>query len=144
MPFLTPEDLNTHMYAEVVSDITRGDDSIVQKAMNAAVAEASLYLTRFDTVALFGDETSSPRAIDVLLERIVKDITVWNIIRLGNPSVDYNAAKTAWESAIATLEKLKTGELQPSNWPYKESATSNLPHGDAIYWASNPKRDNYF
>ena len=48
MAFLTIQELNTHLHDEQVETITRGDETIAQAAIDAAIAEAKGYLTRFD------------------------------------------------------------------------------------------------
>ena len=44
MAFLTPEELQTHLYKENIETIAREDDAIVAAAIDAAIEEASGYL----------------------------------------------------------------------------------------------------
>ena len=53
MAFLTIQELNTHLHDEQVETITRGDETIAQAAIDAAIAEAKGYLTRFDCTRIF-------------------------------------------------------------------------------------------
>ena len=45
MAFLTIQELNTHLHDELVETITRGDATIVQAAIDAAIAEAKAFPT---------------------------------------------------------------------------------------------------
>ena len=42
MAFLTPEELQTHLYKENIETIAREDDAIVAAAIDAAIEEASV------------------------------------------------------------------------------------------------------
>ena len=53
MAYLTIQELNTHLHDEQVETITRGDNTIAEAAIDAAIAEARGYLTRFDTSRVF-------------------------------------------------------------------------------------------
>jgi hypothetical protein len=46
MPIITPADLATNIYAEVISEITRSDNTITERAIAAAIQEAKMYLSR--------------------------------------------------------------------------------------------------
>lgn len=144
MPLITPGDLNTHIYTEVLNEIVRRDESLVAKAIAAAESEAKMYLVRYDLLALFGDDDNPPQVQDEFLKHLLKDMACWYIIRLANPVIDYRSFRDAYENAIATLEKIMQGLANPDGWPYKETSTDTLPAGDAISWSSNPKRNNYY
>jgi len=71
MAFLTIQELNTHLHDEQVETITRGDETIAQAAIDAAIAEAKGYLTRFDCTRVF---SASGNKRNQLLLIFVKDI----------------------------------------------------------------------
>lgn len=143
MPIITAADLTTHLYPEVISEITRADGTIADRAISAAITEAKMYLGRFDLTALFGTDSTEPAVNDEYLKAIVKDLACWHLIRLSNSGVDYAVFRTACQDAIGALKSIQAGQVQPG-WPYVPAAAADLPDGDAISWCSNPKRQNYY
>lgn len=145
MPLITPADLSTHIYAEIINEITRNDETIATKAIDAAVQEAKLYLSRFDLVQLFGTNTVAPTINDPLLQSLLKDIAVWHLLRLSGTGVNNAVYRIAYEDALKTLKSIMEGQAIPDGWPYAAVAISNsLPDGDAITWHSNAKRSNHY
>jgi len=144
MPLITQADLGTHLYADVLSEITRADDTIVSKAIDTAIQEAKMYLARYDLLQLFGDDTTPATIQDEYLKSLLKDIACWHIIRLANANVDYNAFRTAYQDAIAVLKSIMCGDANPAGWPYRDTSADSFPDGDDVGWSSNPKRENYF
>ncbi len=53
MPFLTPAEIKTHLYGPIVDEISRADATILQSAIDAAIAEVKGFLTAYDTEAIF-------------------------------------------------------------------------------------------
>lgn len=144
MPIITQSDLSTHIYSEVINEITRTDSTIVTKAINTAIQETKMYLDRYDLVALFGTDIAAPPVTDEYLKSIVKDITCWHLVRLANVNVDYNVYRNNYYDAINALKTIMNGGANPQGWPYKDISTQTLTDGDAISWSSNTKRENYF
>lgn len=144
MPIITSTDLNTHLYPEVVAEITRNDSTIVTKAIDTAIQESKMYLSRYDLLALFGTDEEPATITDEYLKSIVKDIACWHLLRLCNVSIELSTFRTAYEDAIATLKVIMQGGANPQGWPYYDATTISTPDGDAIQWFSNTKRVNYF
>lgn len=144
MPLITQSDLSTHMYAEILNEIIRNNSAIVEKAIAASEGEAKMYLSRYDLVALFGDDNNTPHVQDEFLKHLLKDMACWYIIRLANPVIDYKSAREAYENAINTLEKIMQGLANPDGWPLKDLSTEALPDNSSISWSSNPKRNNFY
>ncbi len=145
MPIITQADLATNIYPEVIDEITRADATIVANAIDTAVQEAKLYLSKYDLEQLFGTEEERPTVTDAYLSSLVKDLACWHLLRLSNVSVDYAVFRTAYEDAIAALKNIMIGQAQPQNWPYRDTATAhNPPEGNAISWSSNPRRSNFY
>jgi hypothetical protein len=147
MPLITPADLRTHIYAEIITEITRNDETIVAQAIQAAEGEAMLYLSRYDIQQIFGTSDAPSTFDDPLLLRLLKDITVWHIIRLSNAGVDQATHRTAYLDAIQILTGIKDGRVSPHAWPYADTTTtttSSPPDGDTISWNSNLKRHNHY
>lgn len=144
MPIISSSDLSTHIYPEVLEEIVRNDDTIINRAIDAAIQEAKMYLSRYDLVQLFGAADTAPQVQDEYLKNLVKDIACWHLIRLSNASVDYAVYRTAYEDALCALRAIMHGDMNPQGWPYYDATTETTPDGDTIAWYSNPKRVNYY
>jgi len=144
MPIITQSDLATNIYAEIITEITRADNTIVDSAISAAIQEAKMYLSRYDLVQLFGTDTTAPSVPDEYLDSLVKDLACWHLLRLSNAGADYSSYRTAYQDAISALKNIQSGLTQPQGWPYIDTKGETAPQGDAIRWQSNPKRHNYY
>ena len=85
MAYLTTEDMYTHIYQENIETICRGDEAVMLSAIDAAIEEASGYLTKYDTQTIFSATGSARNAILLLF---VKDIAAWHFVNLCNAGVD--------------------------------------------------------
>lgn len=141
MEFITPEQLKTHVYAGVSNAITRGDVTILQDAINAAIGEAKGYLSRYDTSYMFFNPGNDPEyKKDPTLFMYVKDLAKWHFIQLANPNIDYEAAQIRSEKAIAWLKDIQSGKVVMTDWkPAPVEAQSTFFH-----YNSNPKRRNHY
>jgi hypothetical protein len=145
MPLITTADLGTNIYPEIITEITRSDAAISDKAIATAIQETKMYLGRYDLVQLFGTETAAPTIADEYLKSLVKDIACWHLLRLSNTGIDYSAARVAYQDAISSLKNIMSGQAKPEGWPYLDTSATALPaDGNAITWNSNPKRSNYY
>ncbi len=144
MPIITQADLATNIYAEIITEITRLDTTITDRAIAAAILEAKMYLARYDLLRLFGTDTTAPAVQDEYLKTIVKDIACWYLIRLSNAGVDQSVYRAAYLDAVAALKNIQAGQAQPQGWPYVDATTESTPKGDAISWNSNARRENYY
>lgn len=139
MAYLTKEEIGTHLYAGVTTEINRGDDTIINDAIAAAIAEARGYLTAYDMTAIFA-ATGDDRNPILLL--YIKDIAVWHYIQLSNPGVEMELRLKRYEQAIKFLEKVQSGKTNPS-LPYP----STPPPGETntyIKYGGIDKRNNNF
>lgn len=143
MPYLTIDELNTHMYAENIGDITRDDDTIVQSAIDTALDQVKTLLSKYDLMQLFGDDSTPPTVTSLYLKKMVKDVAVWELINLGNPNISYEHVKGRYEFAMKELEKIQAGKLVPK-WPYLETTGLTYPKGDGVSYIAQPKRPNNF
>lgn len=142
MAYLIQGDFKTHIYAETLTAITRADATIVPIAITEAIATAKGYLSRFNRTKLF-DPTATGYVADAQLLAIVKDIAVWRMIRLGNPNIKLELARTNYEDAIEWLEKVQKGIIDPEGWPYQvDDEDTDNPEGSQIAYKSNDKRTN--
>jgi phage gp36-like protein len=146
--FLDKSFLKTHVYAEIIDEITRQDDEIVEKGIKAAIGEAKSYLSRFDKLAIFGTDTVTPTVSDddlAYLREIVIEIAVWKIVRLSNPNVELKLMRTGYEDAINWLKMVQKGQVDPS-LPYKadDATTETFNENSSVQFSSNTKRNNHF
>lgn len=144
MPIITSADLATNIYPEIITEITRADTTITDRAIATAIQEAKMYLGRYNLVQLFGTDTTSPTVNDEYLKSLVKDIACWHLLRLSNSGIDYTVFRAAYQDAIGSLKNIMAGQAQPENWPYLDTTSESVPPGDSISWNSNPKRNNYY
>lgn len=136
MPFLSKEELKTHLYDEQLGVVDRGDETVTTAAIDGAVAEAKGYLGKYDQTAIFS-ATGSARHPLVLI--FVKDMAVWHFINLSNPGIDYESRKDRYERAVAWLEGVQKGNITP-DLPIDQS--TDQP--GVIIYGSNPKRTQHF
>lgn len=140
MSFLTIDDFNTRAYQEKIDAISEGDDTLLQPAIDAAIKEAKMYLSRFDLTDLFG-KTDVDR--DPLLLLWLKDITLWQFIALANPGMDYEDVMTRRNNAIASLKQIQNSTAVPEGWLLLGSDTCGNDPGGQVHVTSRHKRDTY-
>ena len=144
MSYITKTDLNTVIYPELQYEITRADDTIIDRAILTGIQEVKSYLSKWDLVKLFGTDTIDPVINDEWLKGITKDVIAWWIVKLANPNINYEHLRTCYEDAIKVLNKLQDGKMQPDGWIYKDKTGQTAPQGDAIISSSNPKKSLHF
>lgn len=143
MAYLTTEELHTHLHDEIVETITRGDSTIAEAAIDAAIQEARGYLTRFDTGRIFA-ATGSKR--NQLLLIFVKDIAVWHLINLCNAGSDLELREKRYNRAVDWLKAVQKGNASPDlpeRDPEDGKPDKNNPLG-IIAYGSNPKRVQHY
>lgn len=144
MAYLIQADFKTHIYAEIITEITRSDNTICPIAINEAISTAKGYLSRFNKTKLF-DDAATGFVNDPQLLAAVKDIAVWRMIRLANPNLSIEMARTNYEDAINWLKDVQKGIADPDGWPYKDDDTdTDFPEGNAVSYTSNTKRSNHY
>lgn len=139
MAYLEISELKTHLYAEIVDEISREDDEIIQSAIDAAIAEVKGYVSQYDKAAIF-DATGANRNPIVLM--YTKDIAVWHYINLCNVDVDYEERKERYKNATDWLGKVQSGKVVPE-LPVATVETTTEGEG-FVKFGSNPKRNNHF
>lgn len=141
MTFLTIDQMKTHIHTGVRNAISNWDDSLVQDAIDSAIAEAMGYLSRYDTDKLFNVGDEGGFKADPMLLNSVKSIAKWNFMNIANPNVDYEDAQIRYDNAIKWLERIQSGKVVPKNWP------AVTPNEKSQLWQVNsntPKRNNRF
>lgn len=145
-PIITKEDLKTHIYEETLNEITRDNDDIVNEAIATGIEEVKTYLSKYDLVQMFGDETENVSATftNPYLKSLVKTVVIWNLMTLANINIDYEAKRTLYEDATNALKMIQSGKTDP-RWPYLN--TSELEpdnNGISPFIKSKEKRNNDF
>lgn len=139
MPLLLPGDLKTHLYAEIVSEITRSDADITTRAIDKAEAEVKSYLNRYDVGAMFVTTNT-----DQYLRSIVTDVACWQLIKLANPNVNLELFRTMYEDAVKTLEKIQAGKQQPAWPPRPNDENTAIDDAGQVEYTSNSRRTSNY
>lgn len=138
--FLTPQEVETHLYKETIDTISREDDTILLAAIDAAVQEAAGYLGAYDRANIF----NQPKQRNELLLTFVKDIAVWHFVNLCNAGAELELKEKRYDRAIAWLRQVQKGEVTPS-LPRADDDGDGKPDGSTEYiYGSNPKRNQHF
>lgn len=142
--YLVQADFKTHIYAEIITEITRSDATICPIAIAEAIATAKGYLSRFNRTKLF-DANATGFVDDPQLLAAVKDIAVWRMIRLANPNLSIEMARTNYEDAIAWLKDVQKGTADPEDWPYvDDDEDTDRDESTSVSYVSNDKRTNHY
>jgi len=144
-PIITPADLETVIYPEIQDEITRGDSTKAVKAIDIAIEEVKTFLGRYDTVQMFGDKDLDYKAVfdNAYLTSMVKDIALWHLLKLANPSVIYESAKLLYDQAIDSLKRIQKGGSDPQ-WPFLDTTNEDAPLSDSVLSIQNTKRTTNF
>jgi len=138
------EDLYSRIYEEAVDEITRENEALAQRAINAAISEAKMFLSRYDVAALFGTADTDPTVQDDFLKNIVIDIAVWRLVLLCNVGIDYDRTERCYEMTIRNLRDIQKGNANPDGWPYRDTTGQTAPQGSSVDASYNKKRGNDF
>ena len=144
-PIILPADLTNKVYQETINLITRNDPNIAQEAIDAAIGEAKIYLSKYDLVQMFGDQGNNISAVfsDTFLTNLIKDIALWHLFTLANPNISLELARTKYMDAKKMLREIQNGDADPK-WPYMNTTGQTAPQGDAIAYSSNRRNHNHF
>lgn len=144
MPYLVKADLASHSYIENIDEITRDDDTLITKAIDAAVSMVKGYLSRFNRTKLF-DSTATGFVADENLKSKAKDIACFNLLTLCNVNINYEVFDNLNKLAISWLKDVQSGKVDPEGWPYKDDDTeTDYPEGNTVSMITNTKRSNHY
>ena len=141
MAFITPEELETHLYKENIEAISREDETLLTAAIDAALQEAYGYLGAYDRKKIF---EATGRQRNALLLIFVKDIAVWHFVNLCNAGTDLQLRQDRYERAVAWIRQVQKSDVKP-DLPVMDEDGDGIPDtaGEYIY-GSNPKRNQHF
>lgn len=139
MSYITKAELKTALYAYQIEDITEGDDTIVETAIEVAMEEIKSNLKAVYNI----DEEFGATEKNKLLVEICKDLAVWHLIKLCNVDLIYENVKSRYDRGIAWLDKARKGQISPSLPVYTiepgaEDTNSKMRFG------SNPKFNHQY
>lgn len=144
MAYLQKEELKTHLYPEIVEEITREDNDIADTNISAAIDLAKSYLSRYDLLALFGDDGTAPTVNSAMLKNYVKDVACWYILTLSNANYNLELFEKKYDDAVKWMRDIQKGMSNP-DWPYRNMDEVAKPvNGDTVEYSSNPKRNNHW
>lgn len=140
--FVTAGELKTHMYEDVVNEITRNDDSLIDDAIDTAIDEIKGWLSKYDIENYLN--TIAPNLRNKKLLSIAKDMSAWYLIHLCNVTIDYAKWRELYDDATTWLSQVQKGQIVLT-LPQAVVAGSNPPQNvEPIKWSSNPKRNNHY
>ena len=138
--FIERIDLLNAIKDEELTQIIRGDDTIVSYGIEASIAEMQGYLAKhFDIDTIFSQTGSNRHG---LLLNFGVDIAIYVIVASALPGQDLEDRRLRYERAIKWLEQVRDGEinttLPKTEFDEDENKTSRGSYGVP------PKRNNYF
>lgn len=140
MAYLLNTELSTHLYGENIEVITRGDDTLITAAIDAAVQEAKGYLGAYDKTAIFAAVGENRNA---LLLTFVKDIAAWHLVNLCNAGTEMQLRQDRYERAVSWLKEVQKGNVTP-DLPEATSTETGDPLTYPIAFGSNDKRNQHY
>ena len=143
MAYLDIEDMYTHIYQENIETISRGDDAAMLSAIDAAIEEASGYLTKYDTKKIFSATGDRRNAILLLF---IKDIAAWHFVNLCNAGVDLDLREKRYNRAIEWLEN-NQNRNNPNLPTLSDTTTSGCTSPfcrKGLDYGSNLRHDHHF
>lgn len=132
--YISPEEITTHLGVEQIEAISDGDETMLLKAIDAAIIQVLGYLSGYDTDAELAKTGDSRNSLLVLW---IKDVAVWHFINICNVNTSLELRAKRRDDAISDLRKIQKGDMV-INLPAKVEG-ENLPYKVT----SNPKRNNH-
>jgi phage gp36-like protein len=139
MIYLQIDELKTHFSTALVDAISGNDDVIPQAAIDAAIAEAKGYLTKYDIPIIFNPVALTDRNPILLL--YIKDVAAWHYIQLANPNIDLQFRERRYELARQWFKDVQSGKTVPE-LPIKAQVTS--PSNQQVIYGSSRKQSSGF
>jgi phage gp36-like protein len=130
------------LYPEIISKITRGNNTEAELQLATAEDIVKGYLSKYDLVALFGNATTPPTVESLSVKRIIKTIAAWFLIKRGNHNVNTELFYDDYKNAIKWLEDVQAGKIN-LGLPVAP-VTPETEANDGVYYNSLPKQTNFF
>jgi hypothetical protein len=139
MEYLTIDELSSHFQTGIVDAISENDNTIPQASIDAAIAEAKGYLTKYNRATIF--DPAAPTDRNPILLLYVKDIAAWHFIQLGNPSIDLPFREKRYELAKQWFKDVQSGKTVPE-LPLIPATTS--PTNQEVIYGNSRKQSSGF
>lgn len=138
--FCEKEELSTVAYAYQIDQITLEDDTLAITAVETAMEEVRAYLShRYDMRKAFA---ARGRERNPQLLHLVKVLALYHLVQLSNVDMLYDRVKADYDAAVAFLDRVADGRLNPDLPPIPAEEDEN-GHEETL-WGSDPKqRNNY-
>lgn len=135
--FISQEDYDASIHAEILDAVTRKDSSIIEICEDRAIAQMKSYLgARYDCNAIFGARGSERNGL-VLMTAI--DIALYHILCAHNPQKLSQLRQDRYDRALEWLRRVSENKLSIADAP--ELETSEQIPSDLM--SSNPKRTQH-
>jgi len=134
--YIATDELTTHLGVEQIEAISDGDSTMLQAAIDAAVAEAKSYLKAYDIEAELAKAGTSRNALLIIF---IKDIAVWHFVNICHVNTSMELRQDRYERAVSWLRAVQKCEVKPD--------LPELPAGEQaaiISFSSNKKRNNHY
>ena len=146
---VTVEELGaTSLYPEIINKITRNKQESAELQILSAESFVRSYMSKYDLDAIFGTSDQEPTfkgpAVN-LIQKIIKIIASYYLVRVANPNVDLELFRADYEDAIDWLKDLQSGKANP-DLPYRLD-DPDTPEDESVgnvHWTSNIKRIQSF
>ncbi|WP_107039957.1 phage protein Gp36 family protein [Brumimicrobium mesophilum] len=148
--YLSILELKTNKYAYILDQITEGDDTIIDTAIEVAIEEVKGYLMPnfkhefndgrlvYDVEAIFA-ATGTDR--NALILSLTKTVTIWHVVDLCNADIIYEQTKERYDRALETLKMILDGKMTIGSLPQVDPAVTD-PSGEnnqPFRFGSRPK-----
>lgn len=134
--FLEKTDLYLAILQDELEEITRGDDTLVNQAISAAISEARTYLyDSYDVTSIFGESGADRHA---LLLGLVADMAVYLLVARVQAGQDVDDRRARYDRAISWLKAAQKSETYSDLPRREETIQTHFVAG------SLPKRNNRF
>lgn len=108
--FITREDYDSTLHAEILDALVRSDETVVEQCENDAIAEMKGFLsTRYDVDAIFA-KTGTDRNNLVLM--YAKDIAVYHMFCVHNPYKISKIRQDRYDRAMEWLKQVAAGNIR--------------------------------
>ncbi len=141
MAYLTKDDFDQAVYADILEAITKGDDDAIDSNISSTIDEMKGYLNgRYDVAAEFA-KTGNAR--NKFLLRVAINHCQYYLYSMHNPRKMTVIVKENWEKAIADLEKIQAGKLNPVGLApiVADPVDSTSGNGDSVQWGSTEQTE---
>ncbi len=137
--FITKDDLYRAIRQEELEQITRGDDTMIQYAIDVAQKEIRSYLAdRYDVDTIFA-QTGQLR--HTLLLNFAVDIAIYILVAVALPGQSLEDRRARYKRAIDWLKQVRIGSI-PTDLPVLPINEQNKTPVGKLH--ANPKRNNYY